>query len=65
MSKRLKRSSSDRMIAGICGGLADHFGWDPTIMRILFVVLLFTSIGTMLLIYLILIFVIPRDDRPV
>ena len=38
--KRLYRSRSDRMIAGVCGGLAEYFHIDPVIMRIIAVVLL-------------------------
>ena len=35
--KRLHRSSTNQMIAGVCGGLADYFGIDPTIVRLAFV----------------------------
>jgi phage shock protein PspC (stress-responsive transcriptional regulator) len=34
----LHRSRSDRIIAGVCGGLADWLGWNPTLVRILYVV---------------------------
>ena len=34
-NKRLTRSS-DRMIAGVCGGIAEYFGWDPTMLRVLY-----------------------------
>jgi phage shock protein C len=37
--KRLYRSRTDRMIAGVCGGLAKHFGIDPTLVRLAFVIL--------------------------
>ncbi len=37
--KRLLRSSSDRVISGVCAGLADYFGLDPAIVRLIFVVL--------------------------
>jgi phage shock protein C len=36
-SNQLRRSSSDRMIAGVCGGLAEWLGWDPTVVRVLYV----------------------------
>ena len=32
--RRLYRSRDDRMIAGVCGGVAQHFGWDPTLVRL-------------------------------
>jgi phage shock protein C len=51
--KRLTRSRSDRMIAGVCGGLAEYFGIDPALVRILFVVLAIAG-GHGVLIYLIL-----------
>jgi phage shock protein C len=41
--KRLYRSR-DKVIAGVCGGLAERMGWDPTIVRIAFAVLFFTGI---------------------
>jgi len=42
--KKLYRSSGDRMIGGVCGGLAEYFGVDPIIMRLLFVVLLWPAL---------------------
>lgn len=38
--KRLYRSESDRMIAGVCGGLAEYFNIDPVIVRLIFFLLL-------------------------
>jgi phage shock protein PspC (stress-responsive transcriptional regulator) len=40
MNKRLYRSKTDKKIAGVCGGLAQYFNIDPTIVRIGFVILL-------------------------
>lgn len=40
MAKRLYRSSKDRVIAGVCGGIAEYFDIDPVIVRIIAVVLL-------------------------
>ena len=34
----LRRSRQNRMIAGVCGGLAEWLGWDPTVVRVLYVV---------------------------
>lgn len=36
-SNPLRRSRSKRMIAGVCGGLAEWLGWDPTLVRVLYV----------------------------
>ena len=33
-NKKLTRSRKERMIAGVCGGLAEYLGWDPTLVRI-------------------------------
>lgn len=38
--KRLYRSTTDRKIAGVCGGLAEYFNIDPTIIRVIFILLL-------------------------
>ncbi len=48
------------MIAGVCGGLADYFNIDPTIMRILFVVIAFAG-GASLLAYLIMWIIVPEE----
>ncbi len=60
-SGRLTRSSTDRMIAGVCGGLAKQFNIDPTLVRIGFVLLtLFAGISPW--VYLILWIAIPSDN---
>jgi len=59
---RLKRSSTNRMIAGVCGGLAEWLGWDPTMVRILYVVASILSVafpGT--LAYIVLWILMPRE----
>jgi len=32
--KKLRKSSTDRKICGVCGGIAEYFNWDPTLVRI-------------------------------
>ena len=60
MEKKLIRSRSDRMIAGVCGGLGEYLNLDPVWMRLLFVLLLFaSSIG--LWVYLILWMIVPQE----
>jgi phage shock protein C len=56
--KRLMRSSTDKMIAGVCAGLADYFDLDPTIIRVIWVLAFFCA-GTGLLVYIILWIVLP------
>jgi phage shock protein C len=59
--KRLRRSSTDRKIAGVCGGLAEYFEVDPTIVRLVVVaVALFTAVIPMLVGYLLSWMIIPR-----
>ncbi len=64
MEKRLYRSRSDRMIWGVCGGLAEYFGIDPTIIRIIAVLLAFAS-GAGILAYAILAIVVPLENSQV
>lgn len=42
-SNSLRRSRDSRIIAGVCGGLAEWLGWDPTVLRILYVVVSIVS----------------------
>jgi phage shock protein C len=56
--KRLMRSSTDKKIAGVCAGLADYFDMDPTIIRVLWLLLVICG-GTGILAYLILWMVLP------
>ena len=49
------------MVAGVCGGLADFFGVDPTIVRLLFVFGVIFGYGSLLLVYLVLFIVVPEE----
>ena len=59
--KRLYRSGKDKMVAGVLGGLAEYLNVDPTIIRVVFVILLIASMGFMILAYLISWILIPRN----
>lgn len=59
--KRLYRSNRDKVFTGICGGLGEYLNIDATLVRLLVVVGAFVSLGTVLLIYLIAIFIIPQE----
>ena len=63
MDNRITRSRSDRMIAGVCAGLARYFGVDPTLVRLAFVVLAFAT-GAGVFIYFVLWIVLPPEGRP-
>lgn len=62
MSKRLYRSRTNSMIAGVCGGLGEYFNVDPTIMRLVAVLLIFAD-GIGLIAYIIAWIVIPRNPE--
>ncbi len=56
--KRLMRSWTDRKIAGVCGGLAEYFDLDPTLLRVVWVLLVLCA-GTGLLAYIVMWIVVP------
>lgn len=62
MNARLYRSKSDEMVGGVCGGLAKYLGIDPTIVRLVFLLLLLGS-GVGFMLYLILWIVIPYEGQ--
>jgi len=62
--KRLYRSKKDRMIAGVCGGLASYIGIDPTLVRLLFILGLIAG-GSTLLAYIVMMIVVPEEPTPV
>ncbi|MEO8445606.1 MAG: PspC domain-containing protein [Gammaproteobacteria bacterium] len=58
---RLTRSRKDKMIAGVCGGIADWMGWDPTAVRLAYILLsLISAAFPGILIYLILWLITPQ-----
>lgn len=66
-NKRLYRSKTERMIGGVCGGLADFLTLDVTIVRLIFVLLLITG-SAGFWIYLVLLIVVPEQpafEKPV
>ena len=61
--RKLYRSQTQRMIAGVCGGLAEYFNLDATLIRVLFLILAVFG-GTGLVIYLVMWIIVP-DARKV
>jgi len=59
-TKKLHRSKTEKVIAGVAGGLGEYFGIDPVLFRILFVFLILWG-GAGILFYLILMFIIPGE----
>jgi phage shock protein C len=58
--KSLTRSTSNRMIAGVCAGLGEYLGIDPTIIRLLVVLAFFTGFGGIAIVYLIMAIIVPE-----
>ena len=61
--KRLYRSREDRKITGVCAGLGHYFNIDPTVVRIIFIVLIIpTAFFTMPIAYLLATILIPNEQ---
>lgn len=62
--KRLQRSRKEKMIGGVCGGLAAHFDMDPTVVRLLYILISICSAAFPgILVYLVLWVVIPQGEN--
>ena len=59
-TRKLYRSRTNRKLAGVCGGLAQYFNTDPTLIRVLFVVLALLG-GPGLVIYLLMWILVPEE----
>ncbi len=62
MTRRLYRSQKDRMLGGVCGGLAEALDIDPTIVRLIFVLLALLG-GHGILLYIILWLIMPNESQ--
>lgn len=62
--KRLVRSKTNKMLGGVCGGLGDYFGFDPTLIRLVFAALILFGAGSPILLYLLMWVIIPGADSP-
>ena len=63
LQKPLRRSTTNSMVTGVCGGLAEWLNLDPTLVRVLYVVGSILSVAFPgVLVYLILTLIIPKDD---
>src|SRR5688572_11477138 len=59
--RQLTRSTSNRMIAGVCAGLGEYLGIDPTIIRLLAVLAFFTGFSGIVIVYLVMALVVPEQ----
>ncbi len=62
MSKKLYRSRCERMLAGVCGGIAQYLDIDPSVIRLVWILLAFTG-GAGLIAYIVAALVIPSEPR--
>jgi len=60
-NKRLYRSESDRILGGVCGGIAEVYDFDPALIRIITIVLIFSGLTP--LVYLIAWLIIPSESE--
>jgi len=63
-SARLERSTTNRMVAGVCGGIAEYLAVDVTVVRVLFVLVILFTGGLGLILYVGLAFLMPLPGRP-
>ncbi|WP_337100890.1 PspC domain-containing protein [Paenibacillus sp. YIM B09110] len=61
--KKLFRSTTDSKLSGLCGGIGEWMGIDPTIVRLLVVIASFFSFGAVAVIYLIATLVVPKASQ--
>ena len=61
--KKLKRSITDKKLFGVCGGLGEYLDSDPTVIRILFVVMACCGWGSGILLYLVAVLLMPIDEK--
>lgn len=57
---RTLSKSRDKKIAGVCGGIAEYFGWDPTIVRLAWAILVFCA-GTGFVAYILAAIIMPEE----
>lgn len=59
--KKLCKSNTDKKLCGVCGGIAEYFGVDSTLVRLICVLLIF-GVGSGLLAYIVAAIIMPRSD---
>lgn len=64
MKSRLERSTTNRVIGGVCGGIAEYLAVDPTLVRVVFVVTAFLTAGLGVLAYIVLLVLMPQPGQP-
>ena len=63
--RRLYRSRTDRMFSGLCAGLGDFVGLDPTLVRLIFALSAIFAFPIPIIIYLVMMLIVPEEPDPV
>ena len=63
MDKRLYKSTENKMICGVCGGIAEYFNVDPTLIRLATAALTLFSVGSMVIAYFVAAIIIPEPNQ--
>ncbi|AZP04600.1 PspC domain-containing protein [Jeotgalibaca ciconiae] len=58
--KKLTKSATDRQVSGVLGGIAEYFGIDSTIVRVIFLILVFAGVGSPVFLYILLAILLPE-----
>ena len=64
MKSRLERSETNRVLAGVCGGIAEYLAVDATVVRVVFVVTALVTFGLGVLLYIVLLILMPQPGQP-
>ena len=63
MNRKLQRSSTDCILGGVCGGLANYFEFDPTLVRVAYVLLSVCTAFSGVLAYILLMIIMPKEQE--
>lgn len=63
MKSRLERSTTNKVIGGVCGGIAEYLAVDPTLVRVVFVFTAFVTAGLFVLAYIVLLVLMPQPGQ--
>jgi len=61
MEKKLRKSMTNKMICGVCGGVGEYFNVDPTLVRLIWAILTVLGVGSGLIIYIIAAVIMPEN----
>lgn len=63
MEKKLRRSATDRRLSGVCGGIGEYLGLDPTFVRLGWAALTLFVCGTGIIAYILAAIIIPEEEK--